>query len=108
MKTLVLRLDPRRLDNPDLDIRYRLPDLLAERSDGVISGDGYDYAPGTDILLLYLRASDLQAALACVVDVVENVRVLNNDLRQGVVVAVERPSGSEVVYPSGFKGPFLP
>ena len=29
------------LENPDADIRYRLPDLLAERSGGIIADDGY-------------------------------------------------------------------
>jgi hypothetical protein len=43
MTKLVVRLDPRRLDNPDADIRYLIPDMLAERSAGVISDDGYDY-----------------------------------------------------------------
>ena len=43
MPTIALRLDPRELINPDLDIRYALPDLLVERSGGVLSDDGYDY-----------------------------------------------------------------
>jgi hypothetical protein len=109
MHTIVLRLDPARLDNPDLDLRYALPDLLAARSGGVIADDGYDYAGGPPpFLVLYLKAAELDPAVACVRDVVENVRVLNNDLRQGVAVAVRRGDGHDVVYPPGFVGPFLP
>jgi hypothetical protein len=111
MATIILRLDPQLLENPDADIRYRLPDLLAERSGGAISDDGYDYASGPDdtpLLILFLKASRLKSALACIRDVIENVRVLENDLRQGVVVAVERKGSREVVYPPGFEGPFLP
>ncbi len=80
MKTLIMRLDPRRLHNPDTDIRYVLPDLLADRSAGVIRDDGYDYVGEAPWLVLFLKASELEAALACVLDVVENVRVLDNDL----------------------------
>ncbi len=108
MPTITLRLDPQLLDNPDADIRYRLPDLLVERSRGVISDDGYDYVGTQPLLVLFLKTSKLKQALACVLDVIENVRVLDNDLRRGVVVAIERSGGREVIYPPGFKGPFLP
>jgi hypothetical protein len=108
MATIVVRLDPRRLDNPDADIRYALPDLLAERSDGIISDDGYDYVGEAPLLVLFLKASEVEPAVACVVDVVQNVRVLDNDLRSAAVVAVEHDGRHEVVYPLDFAGPFLP
>lgn len=112
MPHLILRLDPEFLQNPDLDIRYVLPDLLAARSGGVVQADGYDYVvsgeypPGARPLLLYLTATDLDAALAHVRAVIEHERVLDNDLRGGVVVAVERQGSDEVVYPPGFIGKF--
>jgi hypothetical protein len=108
MVTLILRLNPRLLENPDADIRYRLPDLLAERSRGVISDDGYDYVGEEPLLVLFLKTSDLTLGLGCVLDVIENVRVLDNDLRPGIAVTVERDGKWEVVYPPGFTGPFLP
>ena|SRR5262245_25238345 len=108
MATVVMRLDPQLLHNPTADMRYRLPDLLAERSAGAISDDGYDYVGEGPMLLLFLKASDLNAALACVLDVVQNVRVLGNDLRPAVVVAVEHDGNHDVVYPPDFTGPFLP
>src|SRR5262245_44089424 len=108
MTTLIVRLDPQLLANPDLDIRYELPDLLAERSGGVIRDDGYDYVGEQPLLVLFLKASELEPALACVLDVIENVRVLDNDLRMAAVVAVEREGVREVVYPPRFRGPFLP
>ena len=43
MKNLVLTLDPEKLQNPDLDLRYVIPDLLSARSDGNIRDNGYDY-----------------------------------------------------------------
>ena len=106
--TIAIRLDPQLLDNPDADIRYRLPDLLAERSAGVISDDGYDYVGPQPLMVVFLKASRLKPALVCVLDVVENVPVVGCLLRPGAVVAVERKAGWEVVYPPGFSGPFLP
>jgi hypothetical protein len=104
----MVRLDPRRLENPDLDIRYVLPDLLAERSGGAASDDGYDYVGPGPLLLLFLQAADVEPALACVLDVIENVHVLGNDLRPAAVVAVHREGRDEVVYPPGFEGTFRP
>lgn len=107
MAAIVVRLDPRLLDNPDTDIRYQLPDLLAERSGGVITDDGYDYVGDVPWLVLFLNASDLTPALACILEVVQNVRVLDNDLRPASVVAVEIENGHEVVYPLDFSEPLL-
>ena len=108
MASVIVRLDPRLLDNPDADIRYLLPDLLAERSAGVISDDRYEYVGEGPLLVVYLKVSDLELALACILDVIENVRVLENDLRPAAVVAIERESGPDVVYPPHFTSPFLP
>jgi hypothetical protein len=108
MHTIVLRLDPGRMDNPDLDIRYVLPDLLSERSAGVITDDGYDYVGDRPYLVLFLKVTVLEPAVACVRDVIENVRVLDNDLRPAIVAAVEHEDRHEVIYPAGFDGPFLP
>jgi hypothetical protein len=106
--TLAIRLDPRLLDNPDADIRYQLPNLLAERSGGVITDNGYDYVGPEPLMVVFLEASELEHAFVCVVDVIENVPVVGCSLRPGAVVAVKRKSGWEVVYPPGFAGPFLP
>src|SRR5262245_47720955 len=108
MATLVLRLDPQLLDNPDADIRYHLPGLLTERSGGILRDDGYDYVGEQPLLVLFLKTSRLEPALACVLDIIENVRVLENDLRPAAIVAIERKDGHEVVYPPSFEGQFLP
>jgi hypothetical protein len=69
--------------------------------------DSINVAMRLSFLFLFLQASELEQALACVLDVVKNIRVLDNDLRSAVV-AVERDGGHEVVYPPGFEEPFLP
>jgi len=107
MASVVIRLDPQCLDNPDAATRHRLPDLMAELSRGVISDDGYDYIGEGPLLILFLKVTEIEPALECVLDVIENVRVLDNDLRQLAVVAVEQEGKYEAVYPAGFVGPFL-
>jgi hypothetical protein len=103
---LVLRLDPARLANPDAALRHVLPECLAERSGGTVRGEGHGATSDGRAMLLFLRAEQLDEALACLADVVENVPVLDNDLRPALVAAVRRPDGYHVVYPPDFQGPF--
>src|SRR5262245_16134431 len=105
--TVVLQLDPARLSNPDLDIRYALPDLLVERSSGRLTDDGYDYAGegSAPCLLLFLRADDVKAAIPGIIEVLKSERVLGNDL-SCVPVAVEDGDQLRVVHPPGFEGTF--
>jgi hypothetical protein len=102
----MIQLNPQTMGNPDLDIRYALPDLLAERSNGMIKDDGYDYVGDPLVMMLFLEVSDVEKASALIMDVVENVRVLDNDLRSAAVVAVQDGATTRVVYPAAYAGPF--
>jgi hypothetical protein len=103
---IVLRLDPARLSNPDMALRRVLPEFLAERSGGTIRGEGHAASADGRAMLVFLRAEQLDEALACLADVAENVPVLDNYLRPALVAAVRWPDGLEVIYPPDFAGPF--
>ena len=110
--TVILRLDPAKLGDPDLDIRYVLPELIVERSGGRLTDEGYDYADdggggATPCLLLFLGAADADAALPGVLEILKSERVLENDLSD-VAVAVEDGDEFRVVHPPGFDGEFRP
>jgi hypothetical protein len=106
--TIVLRLDPKRLSNPDADLRYVIPDRLAEKSNHAISDDGYDYGPGEiPLMFIFLRAEALDRAVPQVIDLLVTERLLGNDLTQGTVVAVQGEDGYRIVYPQGFDGAFV-
>lgn len=106
MATIALRLDPRGLANPDLDIRYALPDLLIEQCGGIISDGGCGHVGDIICLLVLLQGADVERAIGCIREVIEGRTVLCNDLRDSIVVAVDRGDGYEVVYPAGFRGSF--
>ena len=55
MSQYSIKIDPRRLKNPDLDIRYRLFDYLNELFPGVLSDDGYDYEGDVPILAIFIK-----------------------------------------------------
>lgn len=49
MQTIIIVVDSRKLENPDLDILYKLSDCLDEYSNHRISDNGYDYLSDTKI-----------------------------------------------------------
>jgi hypothetical protein len=98
--TIAIKLHAEDVANPDLDIRYVLPELLKERSGGIISDDGYDYVGDDNDLVLFLKVTDLQRAVACINGVLTGDRVLGNDLR-AATVAVQHEDGYRVIYPPG-------
>ncbi len=105
MPTILIRLEPARLANPDADLRYVLPDRLVEASRGRLRDDGFDYEDGTDAMLVFLAADDLAAVLPDVIDLLENHDVLGNRLADAAIVgtsaedACERLADCIVAYP---------
>jgi hypothetical protein len=113
MPSIVIRLDPEKLQNPNLDLRYDIPDLLAERSAGLIKEDGYDYEPHGDAMQIYLSTSDLNSAVPRVVAFLETEHLYGNHLAHGAQVGISEADGSDarefrVVYPPGASGLILP
>lgn len=106
MDSIVIRVDPTALDEPNLDLRYHLPDLLVARSHGNLTDDGYDYCGETHALLIYMAAKDLKSALSCVIQVVEGEVFAGNALRHAVIVGVKRGDAYDAVYPLGSCGTY--
>lgn len=101
MSTILIKLDPTQLANPDLDIRYLLPDAIIERSNGLVEDDGYDYSQNSPAVYIYLRTDDLERGLAFTLEVIEQIPILDNDLRAGTEVGVGENGNYRLVYPAG-------
>jgi hypothetical protein len=106
MSTIYVRLDPRKLQNPDLDIRYALPDLISEKSNGAVTDDGYDYAGDVPYLVIALSTEDIAQGMLWVMDTLEHARILGNDLLPAAVVAIDYDGQKVVKYPNNFQGSF--
>lgn len=79
--TIELRLDSRVLANPDLDLRYIIPETIEARSQGTIRSDGYDYEGDMSTMVVFLVANDVSTALTTIRDVLDGAVWLGNDLR---------------------------
>ena len=99
MQSVLIRIDPTKLESPDADLRYTLSELLAERSDGRLAEDGYDY-DDSDRMILFLESEVLDHDLPLVLQVVQREPVLGNDLSRASQVAVGGPIEYRVVFPA--------
>ncbi|MDO4943618.1 MAG: hypothetical protein Q4E74_00285 [Ruminococcus sp.] len=79
MQTIIIKLNPSKLENPDLDLRYSVPERIVEISGGAISDDGYDYLEDNS-LGLWLKADCANDSYPLIVELLSNEKFLNNDL----------------------------
>jgi hypothetical protein len=95
------------LPNPDLDLRYLIPDLLKQRSAGIINDDGYDYGPNdSGNLYLFLKTDNPEKAIPYIIEVMDRETVRDNQLAHHVIVAAREGDLFRVVYPANYEGDF--
>lgn len=105
MFKFAITIDPSKLFNPNLDIRYDLPDLIATHSNGAMNADGYDYVGPANHLALYLTGLDADEGKRLIVKIVQAERVLENDLRDAVVCSCNDAGSWVVFFPASYDGP---
>ena len=103
METIIIKLDSKKLENPDLDIRYDLPDRIAEYTDNKVTDNGYDYLTDTE-LAVWLAAEDAEKAYGDVVELLKKEKFCDNDLSATAEVYVSKEPNADInkcrrVYP---------
>ncbi len=103
MQTIIITLDSRKMDNPDLDIRYILPDRIDEYTDGQIKDNGFDYITG-DIMGIWLETENASENVDKVISLIESEEILDNDLSMAAEVFISEEECAELeqckrVYP---------
>ena len=105
MQTIIISMDSRKMENPDLDIRYTLPDRIEEWSEGAVEDDGYDYTDENGFgLAVWLQTEDAEAWWPKIVELLKTERFEDNDLSQSALVLVSEEDSADIemcrqVYP---------
>lgn len=79
MQTIIVKLDAGKLANPDLDIRYKLPEKIEAFTAGKVKENGYDYL-GEKELGIWLAAEDAGTQVQDVISCLKKKRFAGNDL----------------------------
>lgn len=103
METIIIKLDPKKLENPDLDIRYDLPDRIAEYTDNKVTDNGYDYLNNIE-LAVWLAAEDAEKSCGDIVELLKKEKFCDNDLSETAEIYVSGDANASIgncrrVYP---------
>ena len=95
MQTIIIVLDSRKMQNPDLDIRYILPDRIDEYTNGRASDNGYDYI-SDDELAVWLSTEDAERDVKDVIELIKTEKFLDNDLTRCAQVYISDKDCAEL------------
>ncbi len=101
MALIVIEVDPEQLSDPDLDVRFALPELLEAASAGSVTGAG-DGVDEDERVHIYLDTADLVAGVRLITQILQSRLLEGEDLsrcRIGVRNAPGQPF--DVVFPEG-------
>lgn len=96
MQTIVIVLDPSRLQNPDLDLRYLVPDRIEEYSQGRMLDNGYDYLEEGDALGIWMETPSAQESYPLIIELFRQERFLENDLSQSAEIYISEKDADEL------------
>ncbi|MCB2296670.1 hypothetical protein [Clostridium tagluense] len=107
MASIGIKLDPSKMNNPDLDLRYIIPNKIEELTKGAVEDDGYDYSSdGTNSIIIFLSCENPKKYVNGVLNILRNEDFLNNNIYEVGVVAIDNGDGFKVIHPSNYEGEF--
>ena len=103
MQTIIIVLDSNKMTNPDLDIRYILPDRIEEYTNNIINDNGYDHLSDSK-LGIWLETDDSKNNVNKVIELIKSETILENDLSKIADIFISEEECAEIenchkVYP---------
>ena len=112
MGTIAIKLDPSKMENPDLDLRYLIPERIEEVTKGKVQDDGYDYSSDdTNSIILFMSSKNPKKDVNAVLEILKNEKFLDNDIYKIGIIAIsdgnaEQEEGYRVIHPSNYDEEF--
>jgi len=106
VQTIIISMDSRKMENPDLDIRYTLPDYIEKWSKGAVRDNGYDYTDEQGFgLAVWLETEDAEGWWPKIVELLKAEKFEDNDLSKTARVLISEEEAAEIdacrqVYPA--------
>ena len=94
MQTILIKLDPSKLTNPDMDIAYDLPDRIEEYTGGEVKDNGYDYLPD-NVLGIWLKTADAAGKVGQIIKLIKEEEFAGNDLSASAEIFVSEDDTAE-------------
>lgn len=89
MAQIKFELDPAKMANPDLDIRYRLPDQLAALPESTMTDNGYDYSDDEPPkLVVFVRSEMPDADVKRAIRFLASNTLLENSILDAATISI--------------------
>lgn len=101
MQTIIVLLNPGKLENPDMDLRYCIPDRIQEVSNSVIQDNGYDYIdteegqPGP-LMGIWLETENASENWTMISELFQNEKFKGNDLSKSAQIYISENDTDEL------------
>lgn len=103
---IAIRLSPTELPNPDADIRYRIPDLISELTQGSVTDNGYDYTED-DTMIVYLSCNNPKQDVETVIRILNDHPVYGNRILEYATIGISSDGDTfDIVHPPDMRGQF--
>ena len=110
MQTIIIVLNPARLKNPDLDLRYCIPDRIEEVSNGAIQDNGYDYIDAEEgqpgpLMGIWLKTESASESFPIIIKLFQEESFKDNDLSASAEIYISENDTEDIenctlVYPN--------
>lgn len=95
MQTIIIKLNPTALTNPDLDLRYRVSERIEKITNGAIQDNGYDYLDN-QMLGLWLQAESAIQHYPTIIKLLQEEKFLNNNLSKAVEIYISENDSDDI------------
>lgn len=101
MQTIIVLLNPGKLENPDMDLCYCVPDRIEEISNSVIQGNYYDYIdteegqPGP-LMGIWLETENASENWTMISELFQNETFKGNDLSKSAQIYISENDTDEL------------
>ena len=109
MQTITILLDLGKLENPDVDLCYCIPDRIEEVSNGAIWDNGYDFVDTEDgqpgpLMGIWLKTESARAGLPVIIKLFQEESFEENDLSASAEIYISENDTEDIenctlVYP---------
>ena len=110
MQTIIIVLNPAKLKNPDLDLRYCIPDRIEEVSNGAIQDNGYDYIDAEEgqpgpLMGIWLKTELASERFPMIIKLFQEESFKDNDLSLSAEIYISENDTEDIenctlVYPN--------
>lgn len=101
MQTIIVLLNPGKLENPDMDLRYCVPDRIQEVSNSVIQDNGYDYIDSEEgqpgpLMGIWLETENASENWTMISELFQNEKFKGNDLSKSAQIYISENDTDEL------------